>query len=88
MKYLVRQARIPAKSGLNIEAWKYHLCDYPDKKLSQYLHYGFPLSLRCPHSLSNQIAKNHCQAVQHPLAVENYSAKENQRVLSCGPLLT
>ena len=37
-----RQARIPIKFDLDIEAWKRHLCDYPDKKLTQYLQYGFP----------------------------------------------
>ena len=38
-----KRARIPIKSGLNIDAWKRHLYDYPDKKLIQYLQYRFPL---------------------------------------------
>ena len=32
-----KQIRIPLKSGLNIEVWKAHLHDYPDKMLLQYL---------------------------------------------------
>ena len=28
-----KQARIPVKSGLNIDAWKRHLHDYPHRKL-------------------------------------------------------
>ena len=38
-----RQVRIPVISGLNIQAWQHHLRDYCDKKLVQYLQYGFPL---------------------------------------------
>ena len=45
-----KQARIPIKSGLNIEAWKRHLGDYPDQKLIQYLQYRFPLSIKDPDS--------------------------------------
>ena len=51
------QVRIPIKSGLNIDAWKCHLHDYPDKKLIQYLQYGFPLSLKNPHILNNLSVK-------------------------------
>ena len=37
-------ARFPLQSGLNIDVWRHHLRDYPDKFLIQYLTYGFPLS--------------------------------------------
>ena len=48
-----RQARIPLRSGLNVQVWEYRLRDYPDKFLLQYLKFGFPLSLTDPTSLHN-----------------------------------
>ena len=94
------QVRIPIKSGLNIDAWKRHLHDYPDKKLIQYLQYGFPLSLNNPHILNNLSVKNHYSALAHPWAVESYLTKErSERAIlgcsdpqhahiHCSPLLT
>ena len=38
-------ARFPIQSGLNIQAWRHHLKGYYNKKLLEYLTYGFPLSL-------------------------------------------
>ena len=40
-----KAARFPIHSGLNIDAWRHYLKDYPNKKLIEYLTYGFPLSL-------------------------------------------
>ena len=76
-------ARIPLISGLKIDAWKAHLHDYPDKKLLQYLQFGFPLSLKDPSVLHNQDVKNHYSALQFPLAIEQYLEKE----LSKGPII-
>ena len=81
-----RQARIPIKSGLNIEAWKSHLRDYPDQKLIQYLQYGFPLSIKNPQILGNQEVKNHISALQHPTAIEEYLAKERSHGAILGPI--
>ena len=36
------EVRYPLKSGLNLEAWNRLLFDYPDRKLLQYLIFGFP----------------------------------------------
>ena len=81
-----KQATIPIKSGLNIDAWKRHLCDYPDKKLLQYLQYGFPLSLKNSHVLNNLSVKNHFSALAHPRAVESYLEKEKTEGAILGPI--
>ena len=81
-----RQARIPIKSGLNIEAWKNHLRDYPDQILIQYLQYGFPLSIKNPQSLRNREVKNHFSALQHPMAIEEYLAKKRSHGAILGPI--
>ena len=71
-----RQARIPLSSGLNLQAWEYRLRDYPDKFLSQYLKFGFPLSLLNPASLYNVDICNHPSALAYPKAVDQYISKE------------
>ena len=95
------EARYPLKSGLNLEAWTRLLFDYPDRKLLQYLIFGFPLSLSKPEALGNKVIKNHISALQYPEAVDGYLAKElkagaiigpvadiNNFHIHCSPLLT
>ena len=43
-----KQARLPIKSDLNLPAWEKYLTDYSDKRIFQYLKFGFPLSLTDP----------------------------------------
>ena len=81
-----RQVRIPITSGLNIEARKKYLHEYPDQKLIQYLQYGFPLSLSSPESLRNHTVKNHFSALQHPAAIQEYLAKEQSYGAILGPV--
>ena len=81
-----RQARIPLASGLNIEAWKRYLHNYPDQKLVQYLQYGFPLSIKCHDNLRNQNVRNHYSALQFPHAVEQYLSKELSEGAIIGPI--
>ena len=38
-------ARFTISCGLKIEAWHRYLTDHPDKRLIEYLTYGFPLSI-------------------------------------------
>ena len=71
-------ARIPVKSDLNLEAWEEHLRDYPDKRLFQYLKFGFPLSLRESDQLSNTQVVNHYSALQYPEQVLQYLNKERE----------
>ena len=81
-----RQARIPIKSGLKIDAWKRLLQDYPDKKLLQYLEYGFPLSIANPDRLNNHEIHNHFSALQHPKAIQEYLVKEQSHGAILGPV--
>ena len=69
-------ARIPVKSDLNLETWEEHLRDYSDKRLFQYLKFGFPLSLRESDELSNTQVVNHYSALQYPEQVLQYLNKE------------
>ena len=78
-------ARIPLKSGLNLEAWEYHLSDYPNKKLIQYLKFGFPLSIQSPDKLTNTDIKNHYTALQYPRKVADYLQQEKSFGAILGP---
>ena len=49
-----QMARIPIKSGLNMEAWERHLSDYADKCILQYIKFGYPLSIINPQELCNK----------------------------------
>ena len=79
-------ARIPVKSGLNLEAWEDCLRDYPDKRLFQYLKFGFPLSLKDPEELSNTQVVNHYSALQYLDQVIQYLNKERDWGAILGPL--
>ena len=57
-----RVARIPLVSDLVIKAWEYHLRDYPDKILINYLKFGFPLSINDHTKLANTNVNNHASA--------------------------
>ena len=94
-------ARIPIKSGLNIEAWEHYLHGYSDKRLLQYIKFGYPLSLINPHELCNKEITNHYSACQYPKQVQEYLDNERKlgAILSpiqnvkheqvhCSPLLT
>ena len=76
-------ARFPIESDLNIEAWEKYLRHYDNKRLLQYLKYGFPLSIINPDKLNNTNVTNHFSALQFPGAVEQYLQKEIQ----CGAML-
>ena len=80
-----RGARIPIKSGLNLEAWERHLKDYPNKKLIEYLKFGFPLSIQSPNKLTNTDVKNHYTALQYPKEVATYLQQEKSFGAILGP---
>ena len=81
-----RAARIPIKSGLNVEAWEKHLQDYSDKRVIQYIKFGYPLSLINPHELCNKEVSNHYSACQFPCQVQEYIDKEKQLGALLGPI--
>ena len=75
--------RIPIKSGLQVEAWEKYLRDYLDRRVLQYIKFGFPLSLINPSELNNTKITNHFSACQYPQQVQEYIDKE----LSLGAIL-
>ena len=76
-------ARFPIQSGLNIQAWRHHLKGYYNKKLLEYLTYGFPLSLHTDTCLNNTSVANHYSAKQFPADIKLYLDKE----ISLGAIL-
>ena len=76
-------ARIPIRSGLQVEAWAKYLEDYSDKRVMQYIKFGFPLSLINPNELNNTEITSHFSACQYPRQVQEYIDKE----LSLGAML-
>ena len=81
-----QEARIPIESGLNVQAWECYLCDYADKRLLQYIRFGFPLSLINSHELFNKEAINHFSAIQYPDHVLEYLNKEKALGALLGPV--
>ena len=80
-----KQARIPIKSGLNLEAWESRLASYPDRRLFQYLKFGFPLSINKGARLGNSSITNHFSARQFPNAIDQYLGKEIELGAIWGP---
>ena len=80
-----KQARFPIKSDLNLPAWEKYLADYPDKRIFQYLKFGFPLSLTDPDVIHNQAVDNHFSALQYPVAIQQYLDKEMEFGAILGP---
>ena len=81
-----QMARIPKKSGLNVEAGEHHLRDYAAKRLLRYIKFGYPLSLNNPHDLCNKEITNHYSACQYPKQVQDYLDKENESDALLGPI--
>ena len=54
-----KAARIPIKSDLNVDAWESQLRDYSDKRILQYMKFGFPLPLTRASELHNKEVTNH-----------------------------
>ena len=82
-----RMARIPIKFGLNVEAWEHHLSDYADKRLLQYIKFGYPLSINNPQELCNKEITNHYSACQYPKQDQEYLDKEKELGALLGPLI-
>ena len=81
-----QEARIPIESGLNVQAWERYFHDYADKRLLQYIRFGFPLSLIDSHELCNKEAINHFSAIQYPDHVLEYLNKEKALGALLGPV--
>ena len=79
-------ARIPIESGLNVAAWEKYLENYSDKRIIQYIKFGFPLSLIDPHGLNNTKVTNHFSDCQYPQQVQAYIDKEIKLGALLGPV--
>ena len=78
--------QFPLKSGLNLRAWENQLADYPDKRVINYLKFGFPLSLKGHEGLNNKQVLNHYSALAYPEAVQEYLDKEVSLGAMLGPV--
>ena len=81
-----KAVRIPIESDLNVKAWDRHLCEYADKRILQYIKFGFPLSLHNPQELNNTKVSNHFSACQYPCQVQEYIDKEIKLGALLGPV--
>ena len=64
-------ARIPIISGLNVKAWESHLQGYSDKRILQYIKFGFPLSLM---GAENYITKRLLTIIQLASILKKYKS--------------
>ena len=85
-----KAARIPIATPLNLDAFDKYLEGYPDKRLGQYLRFGFPLCINPTGTkiLKNHEVSNHFSARQFPLAVEKYLGTEIEHGAILGPVNT
>ena len=81
-----KAARIPIKSDLNVEAWETYLQSYSDKRVLQYIKFGYPLSIENAEGLCNKEMTNHYSACQYPLEVQKYIDKEKLLGALLGPI--
>ena len=71
-----RVARVPIESALKDPAWEFHLRNYSDKRVLQYIKFGFSLSLTNSSQLCNKEVNNHYSACQYLKEVQKYIDKE------------
>ena len=78
-------ARIPIPTSMNISAWEYHLQNYYDAQLIDFLKYGFPIDIVSKPKIDNAFVRNHPTATQYPQDVSKYITKEIQHQAILGP---
>ena len=78
-------ARIAIRSSLNTVAWEKYISAYPDKRLLDYLRFGFPLGLSdaSRQCLNNATVVNHHSALQQEQAVSEFLEYE----IACGAIM-
>ena len=67
--------RVPVKSELNINTWKYYLQDYYNPLLLHFLEFGFPLGILSRRQLKSE-SYNHPSAENFPQDVDYYLQTE------------
>ena len=76
--------RIPVKSELTIERWKFHFKGYPIQLLIQFLEFGFPLGLFSRSQLHSE-PYNHALANNFPEDAAHYLQTEVDHKAICLP---
>ena len=75
---------IPLAASFNLDFLRSKIHDYHDKRLLDYLTFGFPLGLSKNVTIESNADINHSSALQYPEAVEDYINTE----LALGRLVT
>ena len=78
-------ARIRVVSQLNVQQWRALLKDYKYNRVTDYIEFGFPLSLDYHVFQYNQQTQNHPSALNFPSHVDNYLKTEQQFKAVAGP---
>ena len=83
-------ARIPVPSGLNIPAWREltQEINYPDKQISDFLEFGFPLGYQADFYPDSDFKQNHFSALQYPEAIQSFIDTELAAQAVIGPFTT
>ena len=76
--------RIPVGSRLNLANWARYLNRYKDRRLLQFLVYGFPLG-RTAKGLNRMLIQNHKSAKDYPEAIDEFLTKEVAMGAILGP---
>ena len=64
-------ARIPVSSHMNLNKWAEYVDCYKDRRLLQFLVYGFPLG-RISEGPNREIVENHASAIEYGEDIEQY----------------
>ena len=80
-------ARIRVPSGLKIRAWRAYLDDYHDRRLPDYLEFGWPVNFRRESVLSSTM-QNHASARECPEHLDYYIKTELGFGALSGPFAT
>ena len=80
-----QSARITVPSDMNITNWKTLMANHPDGILTQYLEFGFPLTVDREKFEPNTVTVNNPSAQKFPGDVDIYLRKEVQHKAMVGP---
>lgn len=79
------ECRIPIKTQLNIEAFKWHLVNYHDSKVTEFLQFGWPIN--CEGLVEDRMkVNNHRGANEFPRDVDAFLEEEIKLRRVLGPL--
>ena len=76
---------VPLASSFNLDFIRSEIHNYHDKKLLDYLSFGFPLGLDKNILISNNAEENHQSALQYPESIDEYINTELQLCALLGP---